>query len=186
VTTSWTWLTECQECAKLSSRQRVATLKNLKYKIYFDLFNSFVITTRCHMCNFKYLMSSLLFYNVENSKNKALEWVVGSKRLTGTVCAFWPVAQGVFQGEGLCLYPPVSAHYGLHSGLVPLGPTNKESCQDKGIMQGHHNVTLAIHMCMCPQYVFKWSVNIYDRKRQIIINDIIDYCAVDRNPYEFL
>ena len=28
-----------QECAKLSSRQRAATLKNLKYKIYFDLFN---------------------------------------------------------------------------------------------------------------------------------------------------
>jgi hypothetical protein len=31
----------CQECAKLSSRQRVATLKNLKYKIYLDLFNTF-------------------------------------------------------------------------------------------------------------------------------------------------
>ena len=27
---SWNWLRECQECAKLSSRQRVATLKNLK------------------------------------------------------------------------------------------------------------------------------------------------------------
>ena len=27
--------------AKLSSRQRVATLKNLNYKIYFDLFNTF-------------------------------------------------------------------------------------------------------------------------------------------------
>ena len=31
----------CQECAKLSSRQSVATLKNLKYKIDFDLFNTF-------------------------------------------------------------------------------------------------------------------------------------------------
>ena len=34
----WSWLRECQECAKLSSRQRVATLKNLMDKIYFDLF----------------------------------------------------------------------------------------------------------------------------------------------------
>ena len=27
----WSWLTECQDCAKLSSRQRVAILNNLKY-----------------------------------------------------------------------------------------------------------------------------------------------------------
>ena len=31
VTTSRSWLRECQKSAKLSSRQRVATLKNLKY-----------------------------------------------------------------------------------------------------------------------------------------------------------
>ena len=37
----WIWLRECQECAKLSSSQRVATLKNLKYKLHFDLFNTF-------------------------------------------------------------------------------------------------------------------------------------------------
>jgi hypothetical protein len=36
---------ECQECAKLPSRKRVATLKNIKYKIYFDLFNTLLITT---------------------------------------------------------------------------------------------------------------------------------------------
>ena len=30
----WSWWRECQECAKLSSRQRVATLKNLKYKTH--------------------------------------------------------------------------------------------------------------------------------------------------------
>ena len=57
----WSWLRECQECAKLSSRQRVATLKNLKYKIYFDLFNTFLVTTWFHMCYFIVLMSSLLF-----------------------------------------------------------------------------------------------------------------------------
>ena len=28
------------ECAKLSSRQRVATLKNIKYQIYLDLFKT--------------------------------------------------------------------------------------------------------------------------------------------------
>ena len=39
---SWSWLREYQECAKLSSWQRVATLKNL---IYFDLFNTFLGVT---------------------------------------------------------------------------------------------------------------------------------------------
>ena len=54
---------------KLSSRQRVATLNNLKYKIYFDLVNTFLVTTLFHMCYVIVLMSSLLFFNVENSKN---------------------------------------------------------------------------------------------------------------------
>jgi hypothetical protein len=53
------------ECAKMSSRQRVATLKNPKYKIYFDLFNTFLVTTWFHLCYFIVLMISLLFYNVE-------------------------------------------------------------------------------------------------------------------------
>ena len=35
-----------------------------EYKIYLDLFTLF------HICYFIVLMSSLLFYNVENSKNK--------------------------------------------------------------------------------------------------------------------
>ena len=72
----WNRLRECQECAKLTSKQRVATLKNLKYYIYFDLFNTFLVTTWFHMCYFTVLMSSLLFYNVENSLNKIkkLEW----------------------------------------------------------------------------------------------------------------
>ena len=60
---------ECQECGKLSSRQRVATLKNLKYILIY-------------MCYFMVLMSSLLFYNVENSKNKENPFWL----LTGTVC----------------------------------------------------------------------------------------------------
>ena len=55
------WLRECQDCAKLSSRQRAATLKNL--------FNTFWVTTvHDSMCYFVVLISSLLFYNVENSK----------------------------------------------------------------------------------------------------------------------
>jgi hypothetical protein len=40
-------LRECQECARLS-RQRVTTLKSLKYKIYF-WFNTFVNTTWFHV-----------------------------------------------------------------------------------------------------------------------------------------
>ena len=76
MTTSWSWLRECQECAKLSSRQRVATMKNLKYKIYFDLFNTFLVTTWFHVCYFIVSMSSLLFYNVENSTNKEKSWKV--------------------------------------------------------------------------------------------------------------
>jgi hypothetical protein len=34
------WLRECQEFTKLSSRQMVATWNNLKYVIHFDLFNA--------------------------------------------------------------------------------------------------------------------------------------------------
>jgi hypothetical protein len=109
----------------------VATLKNLKYKIYFDLFNTFLVTTqfyvlfhsfdereteretekerdkreretereteketdretdrereteterdkrerqRFYMCYFLVLMSSLLFYNVENPQSQLLIW----------------------------------------------------------------------------------------------------------------
>ena len=74
VTTSWSWLRECQECAKPSSRQRVATLKNLKYKIYFDLFNTFLVIPWFHVRYFIFLKSLLLFYNVENSKNKEFEF----------------------------------------------------------------------------------------------------------------
>ena len=53
---------------KLSSRLRVATLKNLKSKIDVDLFNTFF---GYYMLPYYFivLMSSLLFYNVENSKN---------------------------------------------------------------------------------------------------------------------
>ena len=59
-----------RESAKLSSRQRVATLKILKYKLYFDLFNTFLVTTLFHMCYFIVLMSSLLIYKVETVKIK--------------------------------------------------------------------------------------------------------------------
>ena len=48
---------ENAKSAKLSSRQRVTTLKNLKYKIYFDL-TLFLITT----------WVSLFFYNVKNKE----------------------------------------------------------------------------------------------------------------------
>jgi hypothetical protein len=48
----------------------VATLKNLKYYMYFDLFHNVLVTTWFHMCYFIILMSSLLCYNVENSKNE--------------------------------------------------------------------------------------------------------------------
>ena len=68
------WLREYQVCAKMSSRQREATLKNLKYKIHFDLFNTYLVTTCFHMCYFIVSMSSVLFYNVENSKNKEKHW----------------------------------------------------------------------------------------------------------------
>ena len=36
-------------------------------QIYFDLFNTFLVTSGFHMSYFIVLMSSLLFYNVENS-----------------------------------------------------------------------------------------------------------------------
>jgi hypothetical protein len=64
----------------------VTTLKKLKYKIYFDLFNFLMFNTYGYFY-FLVLMSSLLFYNVENSKKerKTLECVGVSKPLTGTV-----------------------------------------------------------------------------------------------------
>jgi hypothetical protein len=57
------------KCAKLSSRQ-----KGGYYTIYFDFLNTFLVTTWFYML-FIVLMSSVLFYNVENSKNKELDWV---------------------------------------------------------------------------------------------------------------
>ena len=68
----WSWFKEGKECAKLSSRQRVATLKNLTSSNikYLDLLDTFLVTTWFHMCYFIVLISSLLFYNVENSTNK--------------------------------------------------------------------------------------------------------------------
>ena len=57
VTTSWSWLRQCQECAKLSSRKRVATLKNLKYEVYLDLFIFFLLSTWFHVCHFKVLIT---------------------------------------------------------------------------------------------------------------------------------
>ena len=63
------WLRKCQECGKLSSRQRVATLKNLKYKIDFELFKLFWLLYDS-ICVILVLMSSLFINNVENSKNK--------------------------------------------------------------------------------------------------------------------
>ena len=75
VTTSWIWLREFQECAKLAWKQKVATLKNLKYKTYSGLFNTVLFTTQFHMCSLIVVMSSVLIYNVENNKNKNF-WLV--------------------------------------------------------------------------------------------------------------
>ena len=65
---SWSWLRECQECAKLSSRQRVSTLKNLKYKSLFWFLHDYI-------CYLIVLMSSLLFYNVEIVQIKKNPWI---------------------------------------------------------------------------------------------------------------
>ena len=64
----WNWLRECQECAMLSSRQRMAILKSLKF--IFVCVTLVFVTTWFHMCYFIVLIPSLLFYNLENSKNK--------------------------------------------------------------------------------------------------------------------
>ena len=53
--------------------------------VYFDLFNTFLVATWFPMCYFIVVMSSLLFYNIENSKNK-------EKPLKELVCPnFWLV-----------------------------------------------------------------------------------------------
>ena len=51
----WSWLRECQECAKAIK----ANVSNFEqYKIYFHLFNTCLVTTWLHMCYFIVLMSS--------------------------------------------------------------------------------------------------------------------------------
>jgi hypothetical protein len=49
------------------SRQRVATSKNLQFKTYFNT----ILLSKCY---FLVLMSSLLFYNVENTKSHEKPW----------------------------------------------------------------------------------------------------------------
>ena len=64
----WELLQDCwKSVPHEAASPRVATLNNLLTKIYFDLFSTFLVTTLFHMCYFIVVMSSLLFYNVENS-----------------------------------------------------------------------------------------------------------------------
>ena len=51
-----------RESVQSCQSQRVATLKSLKFKIYFDLFNTCLVTTWFHMCYFRVLMSSVLLF----------------------------------------------------------------------------------------------------------------------------
>jgi hypothetical protein len=53
-----------------AGRENAWLFEESKCKIYLDLFNTSLVTTWFHMCYFIVLMSSLLFYNVENGKNK--------------------------------------------------------------------------------------------------------------------
>ena len=80
-----------QECAKLSSRQRVATLKNLKYKIYLDFLFGFFGYYMIPYVLFHRLMSSLLFYNVEKFiKNKCKKklWISSCVQTFDWYCMF--------------------------------------------------------------------------------------------------
>ena len=57
------------------------------WNIYFDLFNTFLVTTWFHMCYFIVLRSSLLFYNVEIVKIKKNPWMSRCyKTFDGSVC----------------------------------------------------------------------------------------------------
>jgi hypothetical protein len=51
-------------------KAKIGYLENLKSQIYFYLCNTFFGTTCFYMCYFIVLTSSVLFYNVENSKIK--------------------------------------------------------------------------------------------------------------------
>ena len=73
----WELLQDCWKSVQVKLVDRMARvckavikakgvyLKNFKYKIYFDLFSTFLF-----MCNFIVLLSLLLFYNVEGAKGK--------------------------------------------------------------------------------------------------------------------
>ena len=70
----WELLQDCWKSIQVKLVERnprvckAVIKKNLKSKIYFDLFNTFLVTTWFHICYFIVLRYSLLFYNVENSK----------------------------------------------------------------------------------------------------------------------
>jgi hypothetical protein len=70
-------LRECQTCAKLSSRQRVATLKNLKCKIYFDLFNTFLVTTWFHVLFHSWLFFTIILQCRKQFKKIKHNWMSG-------------------------------------------------------------------------------------------------------------
>ena len=85
VTPSWSSLTEGWGFAALSTKQRLATVRILKYETCFELFHTFLFTTCFHVCSFIVLMPSVRIYNVNSHENK-------EKTLNEKVCPnFWLV-----------------------------------------------------------------------------------------------
>ena len=70
----WSWLRECQECAKLSSMEEIL------------IENTFLVTAWFHVLF--HSLSSQLFYNVENSKIKRKTLL--KVRLKSTNISAWP------------------------------------------------------------------------------------------------
>jgi hypothetical protein len=81
----WSWLRECQECQSCHQGKwwLLWSISNIKYIL---ICLTLLVTTGFHMCYFIVLLSSLLFYNVENSTSKEKPLNV-SKLLTDTV--YW-------------------------------------------------------------------------------------------------
>jgi hypothetical protein len=68
-----------------------------EYKIYLDLFNTFLVNTWFHLWYVIVVMSSWLFYNVGNIKIKKTPWMSRSKLLACTVHTYKKMA---FRHEG--------------------------------------------------------------------------------------
>ena len=127
---------------KASSRQRVATLRNLKYILICLILFWLLLDS---MCYFIVLMSSLLFYNVKNSTNKEkLQW-------EGVLKIFWPAVYIVCRVfTQVCVFPAASLLWDWWS--CPTGADMSQVTANQMAAPPYFLLCLGRHSQSAPQY----------------------------------